>query len=204
MSIRVLGPSFFATPVSTGAGGFSHNFTLLSNGNPLSGVSGGWSNTANVTADDNVGTYTRGMQYSGTGYNTAYRNSSLANGTYAMRLHASTGSIYYAALFARMTAGGLGGVILMAHSGSGTWKIQIYDNTSTLQLDYDTTVAWADNTTYDMSLVLSGSSVIGKIGGVQVGATQTDSWQTSYTYVGFGYNGNGTTGVALIENISAA
>ncbi len=204
MSIRVLGPSFFATPSSTGVGGFSHNFALLSNGNPLSGVSGGWSNTANVTADDNVGTYTRGMQYSGTGYNTAYRDSSLANGTYAMRLHASSGSVYYVALFARMTAGGAGGVILMAHSGSGTWKIQIYDNANTLQLDYDTTVAWADNTTYNMSLVLSGSSVIAKIAGVQIGATQTDSWVAANTRVGFGYNGNGATGIALIENISAA
>lgn len=188
---------------SGGGAGFSVDFTLGANGDPLSGYPGPWSGTTNITLWDNSGSYTRGMHSTNASFTNSSRDSTLWNGTFTSRIRTATTNTDFSNMACRLTSGGNGGIIFVAHSSSLTWRIQIYDTGNTLQLDYDTTVAFTPGNVHDRKIVASGSSVTGYINGVQVGVTQTDSWNpVTSTYVSFGINGNGATDTT-IENMAA-
>jgi hypothetical protein len=201
----VFTPTTFAsnTLAAPVVGGFSEDFTLGSNGDPLSGYAGSWQEfNGPFELYDYVGTKPRGMAHEHASFSTAWRDSSLFDGTFSATIRPQP--VSYANLGARMDSTGDNGVFLVADDASATWKIQIYDTSGVLQTNYNTTVAFSNDTSYDIELVLSGTSVIGKVGGVQVGVTQTDSWSVgAQTYVGFGTNGSGAFG-ATFESISAA
>jgi hypothetical protein len=199
--VQMLG-SARTIPAAPGSG-FSEDFTLGANGDVLSNYDGGWQEfNGPFELYDFLGTKPRGMNHQSGSFSTAWRDSSLFDGTFSATIRPQSNS--YASLQIRMDSTGSNGILLVAHDASATWKIQIYDTVGGLQDDYNTTVGFSNNTSYDIELVVSGTSVIGKVGGVQVGVTRTDSWSVlAQTYVGFGGNGSGSFGWS-VESIAAA
>ena len=186
------------------SGGFSVDFTTGTNGDPLSGYAGSWGNTTGWALDDNSGTFTRGMRYTGGSYSVPYRNSSLADGTFTATIHTDGFSTSdYTALVCRMNSSGAGGVYLLASNSTNTFHLQSNDPAGIgAPLDYDTGVSFTPGNTYQFQVVASGSSIQAKVGGTNAGTAQTDSYNTSGTYVGMGVNSG--THVTIVQAISAA
>jgi hypothetical protein len=117
--------------------------------------------------------------------------------------------VEYGYAFCRKQAAGgsFSGVFLLSDDTDHHWHIQIQDSSGTLQLDYDTGVAFTQGNVYGRRLVVSGANVTAYVdsgsGYVQVGTTQTDSWCTTFTFCGFGCNANGSTSF-VVPSVRAA
>lgn len=182
--------------------GFTEDFTTGANADPLSGYSG-WSPTTSWALDDNLGSTTRGMKYTGGSESFTTKDSTLANGTFTLGFGETVGdSIGYPSLVCRYTDDN-NWIRLVGDFVSNTWKLQVYASGS-LTLNYDTLVAYTAGP-YTVQIVASGTSLQAKVATgtgtpSNAGSAQTSSDNTSATRVGMSVNG--TRGV-YFNTISA-